>query len=246
MAVLLKNLVARAPQAEDREALSDLIALCEHAEKSPAGTSLEDVLSHWRHPDFHLADDARVIVTTEGQMAGFVCAWHEYPARICTFLCVHPEYRRRGIGTLLLRLAEVRARQQLHLAPADAQVVLRGVVGKANEEAQRLCEREGYVAGRQFLRISFFLAEDSGAQPLAQPRQKLNVDIGLEQDQLIDAVPLYDRDGLCSVQVCRVYEKELRPAARVNWRETDQQASEHHESNRVVAGSDRGAEKRCW
>ncbi|HEY1354155.1 MAG TPA: GNAT family N-acetyltransferase [Ktedonobacteraceae bacterium] len=246
MAVMLKNLVARAPQVEDRAALSELIALCEHAEESAAGSLLEDVLSHWQHPDFHLADDARVIVTTRGQMAGFVSVWHEHRARICTFLCVHPEYRRRGVGTLLLRLAELRARQLLCLAPADARVVLRGVVGKANKGAQRLCEQEGYVAERQFLRLSFFLAEDSGAQPLAPGRQKLNVDIGLEQEQLIGAAALYDRDGLCSVQAYRVYEKELRPAARVSSREMEQQAPGCYASQRVVAGTDRGAELRCW
>src|SRR5690242_3334154 len=102
MAVLLKNLVARAPQTDDLGALSELIALCERSEDGMVGSTLEDVLTQWRQPDFHLANDAWVIVTTRGQIVGFACVWQEDDTRMATFLCVHPEYRNRGIGTLLL------------------------------------------------------------------------------------------------------------------------------------------------
>lgn len=228
MAVLLKNLVARTPQTEDREALSELIAVCEGAEDGAAGSSLEDVLSQWQRPDFHLANDAWVIVTTRGQIVGFACVWREHCTQISTFLCVHPEYRNRGIGTLLLRLVEVRARQHVRLAPADAWVVLRGVISKANEGAQRLFEREGYAPGRQFLRISFSLAEDTGALPVADAQQKLKADVSLEQGRLIGAAPLYDRDGLCSVRVYKTYEKDLRPAAQATEEGADLEALGSH------------------
>lgn len=221
MAVLLKNLVARSPQAGDREALSELLAACEDAEESAAGLSLEDVLSHWQRPDFHLANDAWVIVTTQGQIVGFACVWREDHVQISTFLCVHPDYRQRGIGTLLLRMVEVRARQHVRLAPAGARVLLRGVISKANAGARRLFEQEGYIAGRQFLRLCCVLAEESGASPVERAWQKLAVDISREQDRLVGAPALYDRDGLCSVQACRVYEKELRPATRVDERGAD-------------------------
>jgi GNAT superfamily N-acetyltransferase len=180
-----------------------------------ADSSLEDLLSQWQRSDFHLANDAWVIVTTRGEIVGFACVWHEEHAQISTFLCVHPEYRSRGIGTLLLRLVEVRARQHIRLASSTARVVLRGLVSKANEGAHRLFEREGYQPGRQFLRISFSLAEDTGSLPVPAAQQKLRVDVGLEQGRLIGATPLYDRDGLCSVCLYRTYEKELRPAAPI-------------------------------
>ncbi len=228
MAVLLKNLVARVPQTEDREALSELIAACEGAEDGSAGSSLEDVLAQWQRPDFHLANDAWVIVTTRGQIVGFACVWHENHTQISTFLCVHPEYRNRGIGTLLLRLVEVRARQHIRFAPASARVVLRGVISKANEGAQRLFEREGYVPGRQFLRISFSLAEDTGTLPVADAQQKLKADVSLEQGRLIGAAPLYDRDGLCSVRVFKTYEKELRPAIQASEEGTGLEALGSH------------------
>jgi ribosomal protein S18 acetylase RimI-like enzyme len=214
MAVLLKNLVARTPQTEDLAALAELVALCESAEAGMADSSLEDLLSQWQRPDFHLANDAWVIVTTRGEIVGFACIWHEAHTRLSTFLCVHPEYRNRGIGTLLLRLVEVRARAHVRLAPAGERVVLRGLVNGFNQGTQRLFEREGYRLGRQFLRIAFTLAEDTGSLPVPSAQQKLRVDVSLEQGRLIGATPLYDRDGLCSVHPYKTYEKELRSAAR--------------------------------
>jgi GNAT superfamily N-acetyltransferase len=216
MAVLLKNLVARTPTTKDLTELAELVALCERSEDSAVGSSWEDLLPQWQRPDFHLANDAWVIVTTRGQIVGFASVWHEDHTQISTFVCVHPEYRNRGIGTLLLRLVEVRARQHIRLARPEARVVLRGLISGANMGARRLFEREGYRPGRQFLRISFRLAEDTGDLPVGDAQQKLRADVSVEQGRLLGATPLYDRDGLCSVCLYRTYEKELRPGAALS------------------------------
>lgn len=211
MAVLLKNLTARTPDMEDLAALTELFGLCEKSEDSMVGSTLEELLAEWQRPDFHLANDAWVIVTTKGQIVGFACVWHEGHTRVSTFICVHPDYRNRGIGTLLLRMAEVRARQHIRLASPGQRVVLQGLINGANKGAQRLFEREGYQAGRPFLRISFTLPDESGQQLLASRR--LKVDVGLEhQGRLSGATPLSDQDALCSVSLYRTYEKELRAA----------------------------------
>ena len=213
MAVLLKNLTARTPNTEDLAALSELVRLCESREEIMAGSILEELLSEWQRPDFHLANDAWVIVTSRGQIVGFACVWHEEHTLISTFICVHPDYRNRGIGTLLLRMAEVRARQHIRLASPEQRVVLQGLVTSANEGAQRLFEREGYRVGRPFLRISFTLAEESAASTRPTSSRKLKLDVSLEQQgQVLGATPLCDRDALCSVRLYQIYEKELRPA----------------------------------
>lgn len=214
MAVLLKNLTARTPNTEDLAALSELVRSCESSEDSMAGSTLEELLSEWQRPDFHLANDAWVIVTTRGEIVGFACIWREESTRLSTYLCVHPEYRNRGIGTLLLRLVEVRAREHVRQTPAGERVILRGQVHGSNESTQRLFEREGYRLARQFLRIAFTLAEDTGSLPALSEQQKLKVDVSVEQGRLLGATPLYDRDGLCSVHPYKTYEKELCPAAR--------------------------------
>jgi ribosomal protein S18 acetylase RimI-like enzyme len=222
MAVLLKNLTARNPNTEDLAAITELVGLCENSENGMAGSTLEELLSEWQRPDFHLANDAWVIVTTRGQFVGFACVWHEEHTRISNFLCVHPDYRNRGIGTLLLRMVEVRARQHVRLARPEQRVVLQGLINNANKGAQRLFEREGYQAGRPFLRISFTLPEESGQQPAVARR--LKVDVGLEhQGRLSSASPLSDQDALCSVTLYRTYEKELRPAQSAGDAQTDLQ-----------------------
>ena len=215
MAVLLKNLTARTPNAEDLAALAELIRSCESSEGSVSGSTMEELLSKWRQPDFHLANDAWVIVTTRGQTVGFACVWHEEHTRISTYICVHPEYRNRGIGTLLLRMAEVRARQHARLACSGQRVILQGLVASANEGAHRLFEREGYQASQPFLRISFVLNEEDRMSALPAVSRKFKIDIGLEQrEKLLSATPLCDQDALCSVYLYRTYEKELHPAAQ--------------------------------
>jgi GNAT superfamily N-acetyltransferase len=188
------------------------MATCENNGCSIADSTREDLLSNWQQADFHLANDAWVIVTTGGQIAGFACVWHKEYAQISLCLIVHPQYRGRGIGTLLLRLAEERARQWIRLASPDVRVVLFAQLSQDNQEAGRLFAREGYKPGRQFLRISFVLAEDTGVFPVSDAQKKLRADVSLEHGRLSGATPLYDRDGLCRVCFYRVYEKELRVA----------------------------------
>lgn len=215
MAVLLKNLTARTPNTEDLAALAELVRLCENSEDGMAGSTLEELLSTWQQPDFHLANDAWVIVTTRGQIVGLACVWHKEHTDIETFICVHPDYRNRGIGTLLLRMAEMRARQHARLADPAQRVVLQGLINSANQGAHRLFEREGYQVGHPFLRISFTLPDESGASGLPAASCKFKVDVGLEQqEQLLAVTPLCDQDALCSVRLYRTYEKELRPAAQ--------------------------------
>ena len=113
MAVLLKNLLARAPKMEDLVAITELITACDIAEYGIEDSTMEDLTSNWHQPGFNLAADAWVIVTNKGQSVGFACVWHKDNEQIVTFVCVHPEYRSRGIGTLLLRLVEERARQHV-------------------------------------------------------------------------------------------------------------------------------------
>ena len=158
MAVLLKNLVARTPDLADLGAISELIALDEGTRSGFMDITLESVLSHKQRPGFYLAADAWVIVTTRGQFVGFTCVWNEDYNNISMFFCVHPAYRNRGIGTLLVRLAEGNARKHVRLATLERSVALRALVCAANEDAQRLLMYEGYLYEREFLRISYALA----------------------------------------------------------------------------------------
>ncbi len=106
MSVLLSNLVARTPTIEDFYSIAELVAACDKAEHGITDSSTQDLASRWQHYSFHLESDAWVIVNGRKQFVGFACVWHRDHEEFYTFICVHPQYRKRGIGTLLLRMAE--------------------------------------------------------------------------------------------------------------------------------------------
>jgi ribosomal protein S18 acetylase RimI-like enzyme len=210
MSVLLSNLVARAPTAEDFYAIAELVAACDIAEHGIADSSTRDLVSRWQNYSFQLENDAWVIVNSRKQFVGFACIWHRDHEEFYTFICVHPMYRKRGIGTLLLRMAEQRARELMQHACPGARVSLRGVVSANNAQARSLFEREGYLLIREFWRVALELVEsgDDGASY----RGKFAVDVDVEDARLMGTAPLFDREGIYSVRQFVTYEKELRPA----------------------------------
>ena len=207
MAVLLKNLLARAPKMEDLVAISELVAACDIAEYGTTDSTIEDLASNWHRPGFNLAKDAWVIVTNKGQLVGFACVWHRDYEQISTFVCVHPEYRSRGIGTLLLRLVEERARQHVRNARPGTRVTLCGTVSSVNEEAKRLFEREGYTPIHKFWRIAVG-PRDSIEKSSRHGDFKADLDI--DSQRLVGETRLYDLDAIYIIREYGIFEKELR------------------------------------
>lgn len=212
MSVLLKNLLARAPKMEDLEAIKELVAACAIDEYGIADSMLEELASNWYHPDFNLATDAWVIVTNKGRPVGFACVWHRNYEQIFTSVCVQPEYRSRGIGTLLLRLLEERARQYVPNALPETRVSLCSSVCSLNEQALRLFEREGYTPIRKIWRIAIG-SNDSSEKSSRFTGSKADLDI--HSQYLSEATPLYDLDAIYIIRVFEVYEKELRAGTKL-------------------------------
>jgi ribosomal protein S18 acetylase RimI-like enzyme len=207
MAVSLKNLVARSPRMEDLIGIVELTQACDVDEYGLTDSTMKDLASYWYQPGFNLATDAKVIVTNKGQAVGFSCVWHKEYEHIYTFVCVHPEYRGRGIGTLLLRLVEERARQLVRNARDGSRVTLCGTVTRQNEQAQRLFEREGYIAIQKIWRI------EVGTNDLKETpslHEAFKVDLDMMPQHIFDATGLYDMDAIYIIREYEVYEKELR------------------------------------
>src|SRR6266699_4053798 len=215
MAVLLKNLLARSPKMEDMVTITELIRACDVDEHGLADSTMEDLASNWHQPGFNLATDAWVIVTNKGQVVGFACVWHRDYEQISTFVCVHPEYRSRGIGTLLLRLVEERARQHVRNARPGARVTLCGTVNSLNEQAMRLFEREGYTSIRKIWRIVVGSNDSHDCVEKSSRYHADKADLDIASQRLVDATPLYDRDGVYIIREYVVYEKELRAGERL-------------------------------
>ncbi len=212
MAVLLKNLLARSPKLEDMVAITELIKVCDVDEYGIADSTMEDLASNWHQPGFNLATDAWVIVTNKGQAVGFACVWHRDYEQIFTFVCAHPEYRGRGIGTLLLRLVEERARQHVRNARPGTRVTLCGTVSSLNEQAKRLFEREGYTSIRKIWRIEVGANDSLDKSSLYRA---FKADLDVESWRLVDATQLYDLDAIYIIREYEVYEKELRAGEKL-------------------------------
>jgi len=210
MSVLLSHLVARTPTVEDFDSIAELVAACDMAEDGLADRSTRDLVSRSQHSSCHLESDAWVIVNDRKQFVGFACVWHRDHEEFSTFLCVHPQYRKRGIGTLLLRVAEQHARELMRLACPGARVSLRSTVSATNAQARYLFEREGYLPMREFWRVTLELVEASGEG--VSPPGKFDIEIDVEVGQLVGTTALYDWEGVYSVRQFVTYEKELRPA----------------------------------
>ena len=208
VAILLTNLVARSPKMKDLEAVTELIVTCEMAEHGTSDYTIDDLRSEWQRPSFNLETDAWVVLTAKGQPVGYASVWHKEHEQIYMFARVHPEYRRRGIGTLLVRLAEQRARLHIQQARPGTRVTLSSSVSSINEVARKLLEREGYTSIRQFWRIVIEM-DESVSQ--SYRHGKLKVDLDLDSHRLIGATKAYEREGLYIVRPYHTYEKELRP-----------------------------------
>lgn len=90
------------------------------------------------HRLIHRDPDALVLVMDDQQIVGsLVVGWDGWRCHLYR-LAVHPDYRRRGIGTALLKRAEERLRA-FGGARADAMVL------DGNDSAHQLWSRAGYT-----------------------------------------------------------------------------------------------------
>lgn len=214
MPAKLSNLFARAPKMDDLGAITELRMACDIAEHGMSNSTREAVLADWQRPGFNLSTDAWVIVTTSGRCVGYAHVWPCTSTDNSVFGCVHPAYRSRGIGMLLLRLAEARAREQIDATPPGVRVTLTSVVSHVNEVARRLLEREGYTPMRHFWRLIVEMEDDSCESfKEFDHHGQLKFDLVVDVPNLIGTTHKQQRTGIYVARQFDIYEKELRTGA---------------------------------
>lgn len=81
------------------------------------------------------------------------------------YLAVLPAWRRRGVGTALVRDLESRVRARLDEAPAGARVTIHGWIKGDSEPERRWAASLGYTVQRQFLRMRIDMTEPPPPPP---------------------------------------------------------------------------------
>ena len=212
MAVLLHNLSSRPPRLTDLESVTALLIACDIVEDGLSDYVKEDLRSEWQQPGFKLDKDAWVIVTTKEQLVGYASVWlnsqasgksEELDVQMDMSIRVHPEYVGRGIGTLLLRLAEHRARSLVQYARPAVRVTLNVSVNSVNTVAGLLLERESYTQVRHSCRL--LIDSDEYSQ-----HGMGKIDLPLDTQASKGIAQLEKRTGIYFMRQYDVYEKELR------------------------------------
>lgn len=153
--VLAEGLLLRPVQWTDRDAVAQLIYdVCEADGDTTVAVTPEELEHEWKNERFKLETDAFLVETKDGRVVGYedFSNRHEhYDLNIDGY--VHPEFKNLGVGTALLRRAEVRAREEMKLAVPDLRVFVRSTIDNRDEISHQQHTNEGYSPKRYHWRM---------------------------------------------------------------------------------------------
>ena len=153
------SLHLRTAKWSDLEAVARLIYdACAADGDTIVAVTPEELKHEWETPGFELERDAFVVETSGGRIVGFeeVTNEHEY-VKLRTDGYVHPDFKERGIGTALLRIAEQRAHEEMALAEPGARIVLQSMMDNRDPVSHELHRNEGYQPLRYHWRMEIVL-----------------------------------------------------------------------------------------
>src|SRR5215213_6161503 len=130
----------RHPDVADLDAVYAVIVASEIEEFGESqGYTIDELAGDWTQ--FDLGRDAWVAMSPDGALAGYGYVEDRGHVRLDVEIYVHPLHYGRGIGTTLVRLAEVRAQEHVTQAPPGTRVVVNNWINARNPDACSLLER---------------------------------------------------------------------------------------------------------
>jgi mycothiol synthase len=95
----------------------------------------------------------------DGRIVAYALLYSNDLGKFFGEITVHPDVRRRGLGTHLRELIEARANERSGEVAPDARITLNGGIYHGDEASQRFVERAGMTHIRSFLRMEIDLTE---------------------------------------------------------------------------------------
>lgn len=157
------GLTLRHPTLDDVEGVAALCLVNDLAEFGEPDTDVGEMRDFWRRLD--LASDAWLLTDANHEPVAYAELDADRPLRLEGWVLVHPDWRRRGLGTHLAGLVEERARQIVPSAPDGARVTLAGWVNAKAVGPRAFVTGRGFVPRRRFWRMRI----DMGDEPPAPP-----------------------------------------------------------------------------
>jgi mycothiol synthase len=144
----------------------------------------------WSLPGFNLESDTRLVVTPEGEIAGYIEVWDllNPSVRVNFWGQTHPRFTGMGVGAQLVEFAERRAARAVARAPQEARVVLQSYVPSINPQVGPLLEQHGFKLIRHALRMVIELNGTPPKVELPEGIQIRSFKRGKDEVQTVQAV----------------------------------------------------------
>ena len=151
----------RPAQWTDVKAVAGLILdVCTNDGDPTVAVTPQELAREWKNPGFALEKDAVVVEVSDGKIVGYEEFFNRHAhASLMGDGYVHPDFMGRGIGTIMLKALEVRAREEMDLAEPGLRVYIRNGMSIGDQVAREMHEREGYQPIRFSWRMEITLKE---------------------------------------------------------------------------------------